>query len=41
MINIFNPEKVILGGELADTAFNANLAGCCFIARDRTLEILR
>lgn len=72
MINIFNPEKVILGGELAkageylrmavlgsvrkcsisivnrettielaDTAFNANLAGCCFIARDRTLGILR
>ncbi|MBQ0077686.1 MAG: ROK family transcriptional regulator [Bacteroidales bacterium] len=71
MINIFNPDRVILGGELAkageylrmavvgsvrkysisivnretsielaDTALNANLLGCCFIARDRTLGII-
>ncbi len=71
MINIFNPDRVILGGELAkageylrmavvgsvrkysisivnrettielaDTALNANLLGCCFIARDRALGII-
>lgn len=71
MINIFNPEQVIIGGELskagdylkmavigsirkyslsivnrettvelADPSINANLLGCCLIARDRTVGTL-